>query len=229
MCVVGAAETTSRCCGCLRNAPELYSDTGESVGERERERHRGAMKIETVRSTTKTQRIASHSHVKGLGLNEDGTASPVAGGMVGQLEAREVGAVCDVGGGGALFVCLPGARTHSHTHTYIHTHERAQTHKHTHTERERRRCMRINAQGRANMYMIALCVCVCVCRCQAAGLVVELIKSKKMAGRALLLAGPPGTGKVCALLPTHLPTQLLGVHHCACLWGHAYVCVLLLV
>lgn len=31
---------------------------------------------------------------------------------------------------------------------------------------------------------------------QAAGVVVELIKSKKMAGRAMLLAGPPGTGKV---------------------------------
>lgn len=30
---------------------------------------------------------------------------------------------------------------------------------------------------------------------QAAGIVVDLIKSKKMAGRALLLAGPPGTGK----------------------------------
>lgn len=31
---------------------------------------------------------------------------------------------------------------------------------------------------------------------QAAGIVVELIKSKKMSGRAVLLAGPPGTGKV---------------------------------
>ena len=31
---------------------------------------------------------------------------------------------------------------------------------------------------------------------QAAGVVVELIRSKKMAGRAVLLAGPPGTGKV---------------------------------
>lgn len=29
---------------------------------------------------------------------------------------------------------------------------------------------------------------------EAAGVVVDLIKSKKMAGRALLLAGPPGTG-----------------------------------
>jgi len=29
---------------------------------------------------------------------------------------------------------------------------------------------------------------------EAAGIVVDLIKSKKMAGRALLLAGPPGTG-----------------------------------
>ena len=31
---------------------------------------------------------------------------------------------------------------------------------------------------------------------QAAGIVVELIKTKKMSGRAVLLAGPPGTGKV---------------------------------
>ncbi len=30
---------------------------------------------------------------------------------------------------------------------------------------------------------------------QAAGIIVELIKTKKMAGRALLLAGAPGTGK----------------------------------
>ena len=31
---------------------------------------------------------------------------------------------------------------------------------------------------------------------QAAGIVVEMIRSKKMAGRAVLMAGPPGTGKV---------------------------------
>lgn len=35
----------------------------------------------------------------------------------------------------------------------------------------------------------------CLCF-QAAGVVVEMIRSKKMAGRAVLLAGPPGTGKV---------------------------------
>ncbi|KAF1795562.1 protein of unknown function DUF4496 [Phytophthora cactorum] len=35
---------------------------------------------------------------------------------------------------------------------------------------------------------------------EAAGLVVELIKSKKMAGRALLLAGAPGTGKTAMAL-----------------------------
>ena len=48
------------------------------------------MKIEEVKSTTKTQRIASHSHVKGLGLNEDGSSHPVASGLVGQENAREV-------------------------------------------------------------------------------------------------------------------------------------------
>lgn len=81
------------------------------------------MKIEEVRSTTKTQRVATHSHVKGLGLDDDGNAQAVAAGLVGQEAARE-----------------------------------------------------------------------------AAGIVVELIRSKKMAGRALLLAGPPGTGKTALAL-----------------------------
>lgn len=38
------------------------------------------------------------------------------------------------------------------------------------------------------------------CFLQAAGIVVDLIKSKRMAGRALLLAGPPGTGKTAIAL-----------------------------
>lgn len=81
------------------------------------------MKIEDVKSTTKTQRIATHSHVKGLGLDENGDALTMGSGLVGQETARE-----------------------------------------------------------------------------AAGVVVELIKSKKMAGRAILLAGPPGTGKTALAL-----------------------------
>ncbi|KAG7378482.1 RuvB-like protein 1 [Phytophthora pseudosyringae] len=81
------------------------------------------MKIEEVQSTAKSQRIASHTHVKGLGLEADGSALPIGSGLVGQEKARE-----------------------------------------------------------------------------AAGLVVELIKSKKMAGRALLLAGAPGTGKTALAL-----------------------------
>merc|ERR1712183_894538 len=35
---------------------------------------------------------------------------------------------------------------------------------------------------------------------EAAGLVVDLIKSKRMAGRAILMAGPPGTGKTALAL-----------------------------
>ena len=81
------------------------------------------MKIEEVKSTTKTQRIAAHSHIKGLGLDEDGSAKPIAAGLVGQELARE-----------------------------------------------------------------------------AAGVITDLIKSKKMAGRAVLLAGPPGTGKTALAL-----------------------------
>jgi DNA helicase TIP49 (TBP-interacting protein) len=48
------------------------------------------MKIEEVKSTTKTARIAAHTHVKGLGLDEAGLAIPVAAGLVGQEAAREV-------------------------------------------------------------------------------------------------------------------------------------------
>lgn len=81
------------------------------------------LNIQEVKSTTKTQRIASHSHIKGLGLRKDGKPEEISMGLVGQLEARE-----------------------------------------------------------------------------ASGIVVELIKAKKMAGKALLLAGPPGTGKTALAL-----------------------------
>jgi RuvB-like protein 1 (pontin 52) len=73
------------------------------------------MKIQEVLSTHKEQRVATHSHIKGLGLKEDGYADTVSNGFVGQQNARE-----------------------------------------------------------------------------AAGIIVDLIKSKKMAGRAILLAGAPG-------------------------------------
>ena len=47
------------------------------------------MKIEEVKSTTKTQRIATHTHVKGLGLDDNGYANHSANGLVGQEKARE--------------------------------------------------------------------------------------------------------------------------------------------
>eukprot|EP00978_Attheya_sp_CCMP212_P039816 scaffold210929_cov50-Attheya_sp.AAC.2 len=82
------------------------------------------MKIEEVKSTTKTARVSAHTHVKGLGLDpQSGLASPIGSGLVGQEKARE-----------------------------------------------------------------------------ACGVVVDLIRSKKMAGRALLLAGAPGTGKTALAL-----------------------------
>lgn len=48
------------------------------------------MKIEEVKSTAKTQRISAHTHIKGLGLDENGVAIQAAAGLVGQEEAREV-------------------------------------------------------------------------------------------------------------------------------------------
>lgn len=43
-----------------------------------------------MKSTVKTQRISAHSHIKGLGLDENGFAIPMAAGLVGQEAAREV-------------------------------------------------------------------------------------------------------------------------------------------
>jgi DNA helicase TIP49 (TBP-interacting protein) len=40
-----------------------------------------SIKIEEVKSTNKTQRIASHSHIKGLGLKKDGSAEEIACGI----------------------------------------------------------------------------------------------------------------------------------------------------
>ncbi|KAJ2776383.1 RuvB ATP-dependent DNA helicase pontin [Coemansia interrupta] len=76
------------------------------------------MQIEEVKGANKEQRVATHSHIRGLGLKAEGTADPVAAGFVGQESARE-----------------------------------------------------------------------------AAGIIVDLIRSKRFAGRAALLAGAPGTGK----------------------------------
>lgn len=67
------------------------------------------MKIEEVKSTTKTQRIASHSHIKGLGLDEAGNAKQSASGLVGQETAREVsspiGVMCWDGAGDWEDIC----------------------------------------------------------------------------------------------------------------------------
>ena len=51
------------------------------------------MKIEEVQSTTRQQRIAAHTHIKGLGLNAQGCALPIGTGMVGQEKAREAAGV----------------------------------------------------------------------------------------------------------------------------------------
>lgn len=48
------------------------------------------MKVEEVKSTVKTQRISAHSHIKGLGLDENGFAIQFAAGLVGQEQVREV-------------------------------------------------------------------------------------------------------------------------------------------
>ncbi|KRX79752.1 RuvB-like 1 [Trichinella sp. T6] len=81
------------------------------------------MTVDILTTNVRTQRVAAHSHVKGLGLETDGRAKHIGSGFVGQVEART-----------------------------------------------------------------------------AAGVIVDLVKMKRMAGRAVLLAGPPGTGKTAIAL-----------------------------
>ncbi len=46
--------------------------------------------IPATTTSTQTKKVATHSHIRGLGLKEDGTAEPISAGFVGQLKAREV-------------------------------------------------------------------------------------------------------------------------------------------
>lgn len=69
------------------------------------------MKVEEVKSTVKTQRISAHSHVKGLGLDENGYAIPIAAGLVGQESAREVNPIF------SILYFYNTIHMHTHTHT----------------------------------------------------------------------------------------------------------------
>ena len=40
--------------------------------------------------TARENRVAAHSHIKGLGLRDDGVADQAAAGWIGQQQAREV-------------------------------------------------------------------------------------------------------------------------------------------
>jgi RuvB-like protein 1 (pontin 52) len=81
------------------------------------------MKVDELETNQKSKRINVHTHIKGLGLDENGIAQNIGQGLVGQKDARE-----------------------------------------------------------------------------AAGIVVDMIKGGKMAGRAVLFAGTPGSGKTALAL-----------------------------
>lgn len=73
------------------------------------------VKIQVVKSTERAERIATHTHLHGLGLDENGVAKEIAAGFVGQEAAREAcGTIVDLvkskrwAGKAALFVGAPG-------------------------------------------------------------------------------------------------------------------------
>ena len=46
--------------------------------------------LSEVKGNARENRIAPHTHIKGLGLRSDGTAEQSGNGFVGQIAAREV-------------------------------------------------------------------------------------------------------------------------------------------
>jgi len=46
--------------------------------------------VSNVTGTARENRVAAHSHIRGLGLREDGAAEQSAAGFIGQQHAREV-------------------------------------------------------------------------------------------------------------------------------------------
>jgi RuvB-like protein 1 len=46
--------------------------------------------LSEVKGTSRENRTAAHTHIKGLGLRSDGTAETAGNGFVGQTAAREV-------------------------------------------------------------------------------------------------------------------------------------------
>ena len=143
------------------------------------------MRIEEVASTTKTQRVSTHTHIKGLGLQDDGAAAQMAAGFVGQENAREAaGIVVDmIRWVAALCLehepCVPA-------------------------------CLR--APGRIGAAACSWATCAgrlrlpsrcCCAHCQRRNERPPLspaCRQKKFAGRALLMTGAPGTGKTALAL-----------------------------
>ena len=48
------------------------------------------VQISEAKGNSRENRTAAHTHIKGLGLHQDGTAESSADGFIGQTTAREV-------------------------------------------------------------------------------------------------------------------------------------------
>lgn len=76
----------------LSNNKEKYIATFKTKPQKV---YQGKSKMDTLNTCTasinsNSKKVATHSHIKGLGLKEDGTAEPISSGFVSQFKAREV-------------------------------------------------------------------------------------------------------------------------------------------
>jgi hypothetical protein len=200
----------------------------------------GGVKVNAeVRDLTRIERIGAHSHIRGLGLDDALEARVVSQGMVGQVRARKVSRarvgeddspVCVGEQGGQVTSCLCvrgswGGGADAPRPACV-CEQPA-------TDRAHARCVRARADlvlqpcrqerkvhlrpspgspAAERLQVLVPKSSACRVTVQAAGVILNMIKEGKIAGRAVLLAGQPGTGG-CGAQGSSLP-QTRAVQQC---------------
>ena len=156
------------------------------------------MKIDEVESTTKKARVATHTHIKVLFFTN--TSSSSSSSLSLSLSRRAINAqnqsccgsmMRSIVIGDAFFFSLSLSLAHASYFLFLRATKRM-------SSRNARQGLGVNEKGSA-VPQAAGWVGQESAR-EACGVVVDMIKEKKMAGRALLLTGAPGTGKTALAL-----------------------------
>ncbi|KAM7293275.1 ruvB-like 2 [Ixodes scapularis] len=169
-----------------------------------------AAKVQEVREITRIERVGAHSHIRGLGLDDSLEPRAVSQGMVGQTVARRAAGIIlemikegKIAGRAVLIAGQPGTGKTAIAMARFFFLAKAAAAK-VQEVREITRIERVGAHSHirglglddslepraVSQGMVGQTVAR-----RAAGIILEMIKEGKIAGRAVLIAGQPGTGK----------------------------------